>query len=100
MWVPWKLTEGPEYAESLEAARERSGDSKRFDDHLNVMRYALKRDPEGSSYPFLEQDDRLRVLMTHDPNAGYELVIFFEIIREYHCELKWVEIRPLGAEET
>ena len=96
--MPWTLREGPEYAGSLEAARQAVVDRQRFTDNLNAARFALQRDPWGNSYPFLDEREQLRVFMTKDPSGGYELVVFFEILREQLCELKWVEVRRLASD--
>lgn len=96
MWVPWQSREGPEYAASLEKARQQADDLDRLEQNLTACRFALKRDPQGLSHAFLEERDDLRVFSTTDIAAGYEMVVFFEILAAYSIELKWIELRHLA----
>jgi len=93
MWVPWRVREGPHYAESLEEAREGVEDPERFAANLKALLWALKRDPRTQSEPYPEADGY--VMRTEDPYAGYALAIFYAIVREYDLEMKWVVRVPL-----
>jgi hypothetical protein len=93
MWVPWRLRQGPHYAESLAEAREGVEDPERFEANLQALLWALKRDPRTPSEPYPAADGW--VVRTDDPHAGYTLAIFFAILGEYELEMKWVVRGPL-----
>jgi hypothetical protein len=95
MWVPWQFSEGPEYRKSLANARASVADGERFNENLEILLMALKRDPLGCSEAFISEDDRL--VRTRDEFAGYRLAVFFHIKAEYALELKWVLLSRLQS---
>lgn len=91
----WRLVEGPEWADSVEAADPGDG---YFEDNLEALRLALEYGPFKYSTPFIDDRDDLRVATTKDPRAGYRLVAFIRIAAPT-VELKWVMLEDLLAEE-
>lgn len=97
MWLPFTLTYGPEWQESLEALEP----PERFDEHFTAMTYALKRDPVGWTEGFLADRSDLRIFRTQDVANGYEIVTFVQVSEAGHaCELKWIELRELEFDEV
>jgi hypothetical protein len=88
----WTLTEGPEWADSLEEAEVADG---YFERNLETMRLSLGYDPYFETATFMD-DRELRVWSTTDFAAGYRLVVFLEIFPERRtCELKWCQTMDL-----
>ncbi len=90
----YRLVEGPEWLESLEATD--PGD-ERFSDNLEALKLALGYGPWKYSRPLLEEHDALRIATTKDPAAGYRLVIGVRI-EPPNVILGWIELELLEEE--
>lgn len=90
MLDPWRLEEGPEFAESVGAARARG--LERFVDHLRALEMNARLTPTLNSEPFLDRSTR--VSQSKDTAFGYEVWLYYRLNEQRHsCELLWIEIR-------
>lgn len=91
MLDPWRLEQGPRYAESLKAARSAAG--KMFDENLAELRKRVRIHP-GEATPFMDEDRR--VLQLVDAPHGYSLAIYLVLEPHKHvCRIEWVEAGPI-----
>jgi hypothetical protein len=68
----WRVCDGPEWTESVEAAN--PGDEF-FGRNLETIDIWLRRDPYWKTTGLTSEDDSLRVLKTRDRAAGYRLTV-------------------------
>lgn len=90
----YRLVEGPEWQESLEAAD--PGDD-RFADNLAALKLALGYGPWKYSQPLAEDHDPVRIATTKDLAAGYRLVVGLRIDSP-NVTLGWIELERLEDE--
>ncbi len=91
MLHPWRLEQGPRYAESLKAARRAAGE--RFDENLSELRKRVRIHPAEAT-PFM--DENRRVLQLVDAPHEYALAIYCVLEPQKRiCRIEWVEAGPI-----
>lgn len=86
----WRLSEGPEWQESLDAANPHD---EYFDRNLQAAYDVLAYAPYEYSRPFTDHNARL--FTTKDRAAGYRLVALIRVIPEKQTvELGWMTLEP------
>lgn len=94
MLVPWRITRGPHYEESVESARAKAGND--FDENLAELERRIRINPAEATAVV---DEDHRVLQIFDDSNGYSLALYVGLDRRRHeCRLEWVETIPPGPE--
>jgi hypothetical protein len=89
----WRVVYGPEWQRSVDEADPRDG---YFEDDLDAVEDALGLNPLRYSFPFLDEQDDMRIFTTRDEAAGYRVIVFCRVDRAMKSvELCWVEREDL-----
>jgi hypothetical protein len=91
----WIVTEGPEFAESLDAC---GIDRGRLMLHVDAFRKALSWDPFLYSEPF-DGDSRVAMQTNDYVGDGFVLTAYVVLYDNFTAEIKWIEAAPAENDE-